>query len=144
MKVKKVLAIVVAVLLVAACSNLPKSTVQVESEPTVVVADRHTAENSLDYWGTYVGVLPAADCPGIEITLTLNKDKSYEQKSKYIGRDTYHYKGTYWVSGNVLTTVSTENDSIHYKVEENRIRLLDRQQQPIVSEFADMYMLLKK
>ena len=44
--------------------------------------DMHTAEISLDYYGTYKGTLPAADCPGINVTLTLNKNKTvYRQLS---------------------------------------------------------------
>ena len=34
---------------------------------TAGVPDMHNAENALDYQGTYKGVFPAADCPGIEI-----------------------------------------------------------------------------
>lgn len=48
----------------------------------------HTAENSLDWHGVYQGVLPCADCSGIQTTLTLNSDKSYRLEEKYLDRDT--------------------------------------------------------
>lgn len=35
----------------------------------------HNAENSLDYDGTYTGTFPAADCPGINMTLTIKKTR---------------------------------------------------------------------
>ena len=40
----------------------------------------HNAKNSLDYIGTYKGILPCADCEGIETELELNSDKTYEIK----------------------------------------------------------------
>src|SRR5215469_14648611 len=40
-------------------------------------ADMHNSRNSLDWAGTYEGVLPCADCPGTKVRLTLNYDGSY-------------------------------------------------------------------
>ena len=37
--------------------------------------DMHNAENSLDIAGVYKGVLPCADCEGIETTIVLKDDK---------------------------------------------------------------------
>ena len=54
--------------------------------------DGHNAENSLDYEGTYYGFLPAADCPGINVTLTLNKDKSFTIINDYVERSSYTEK----------------------------------------------------
>lgn len=45
-----------------------------------------TAETSLDWQGEYKGVLPCADCEGIETELELNADKSYELTEKYLGK----------------------------------------------------------
>ena len=39
--------------------------------------DVHNSRNSLDWAGTYEGVLPCADCPGTKTRLTLNQDGSY-------------------------------------------------------------------
>lgn len=44
----------------------------------------HDAESSLDYQGTYTGVFPAADCPGIDMRLTLKKDGTYSLHMKYL------------------------------------------------------------
>lgn len=144
MKVKNLLVVAALALGVVACNQAPKSGESKEGDKLAAVAgDGHNAENSLDYHGTYVGVIPAADCPGIEITLTLKPDKSFEQVSKYIDRDSFNYKGEYLISGNELTTISSENDSTYYRVEENRLRILDRERQPITGEFADMYVLKK-
>ncbi len=58
---------------------------------------RHAhAETSLDYQGTYTGVLPAADCPGIEMRLTLDDDGRYTLDEQYIDRDSeFVPKGAY-------------------------------------------------
>ena len=78
--------------------------VQVRTVQQPQVADIHNAETSLDYEGTYKGVFPAADCPGIETTLTLNPDKTFTLHSVYIDRDSsFDEKGTYTLEGNILT-----------------------------------------
>ena len=52
------------------------------------VADvAHNSRNSLDWAGTYRGVLPCADCPGIETTVTLRADGTYSATSRYLERD---------------------------------------------------------
>src|SRR5215831_10613328 len=42
--------------------------------------------NSLDWDGIYRGVLPCADCAGMQTTITLNKDLTYVTKIKYLGK----------------------------------------------------------
>lgn len=54
---------------------------------TTQVPDMHNAENALDYWGTYEGTIPAADCPGIKVSLTLNEDKTFDLTQDYIDRE---------------------------------------------------------
>ena len=44
----------------------------------------HNSRNSLDFAGVYEGVLPCADCPGIQTRLTLNRDVSYELSTLYL------------------------------------------------------------
>lgn len=46
----------------------------------------HNSRNSLDWAGTYEGVLPCADCPGIRTRLTLRQDGNYEMTSEYLER----------------------------------------------------------
>ena len=53
------------------CTNAKKADVSAAGNDTTQVVDMHTAETSLDYYGVYKGTTPAADCPGIELTLTL-------------------------------------------------------------------------
>ena len=64
-----------AVALASCGGNAPRRSAQ--QETGAFKPDIHNAETSLDYRGTYRGVLPAADCPGIETTLTLKPDGTY-------------------------------------------------------------------
>ena len=43
---------------------------------TTAIDSTHNAQNSLDWNGTYKGVLPCADCAGIEKEITLYKDQT--------------------------------------------------------------------
>ena len=108
--------------------------------------DMHTAETSLDYLGSYSGTLPAADCPGIETTLVLAADGSYTLHMVYLEREAaFDEKGTFRVEGNLLTLVPSDGEQpAYYKVEENRLRHLDGDRQPITGELAEHYVLHKK
>jgi len=66
----------------AACASTPLP----EYEPATP-DPIHTSRNSLDWAGTYVGVLPCADCPGIENRLILASDGSYELHVRYLDRE---------------------------------------------------------
>ena len=54
---------------------------------TPSVDSDHNAQNSLDWAGTYKGVLPCADCTGINTTLTLNPDHTYQYSEQYQVKD---------------------------------------------------------
>ena len=88
---KKIFILVCSCALLAACNNSAKTNKSAGADSTSIeVTDIHNAENSLDYEGTYKGVFPAADCPGIETTLTLNPDKTYHASIPYISIETAH------------------------------------------------------
>lgn len=107
--------------------------------------DIHTAETSLDYLGTYEGTLPGADCPGIRTTIVLAADGSYTLHMEYLERDSaFDEKGTFKVEGNLLTLTPDDGENPgYYKVEENRLRHLDADRQPITGELAEHYVLQK-
>lgn len=116
---------------------------------TPAVTDTHNSQNSLDYWGTYKGTMPAADTPGIDLTVTLNRDGTYELTGLYVDRsaDTkWEEKGTYtWdATGSRITLKDKGGDVSYFKVEENRIRMLNDDQSVITGELADLYILTKQ
>lgn len=152
---KKSLLILAAVTLLTACSGgKQQKTATAETsgsglQPTArIVPDMHNAENALDYQGTYKGVFPCADCPGIEIELTLHDDNTYTMKSSYMDRseEPIQQTGSYSVEGNLLKLRANSmglSMPEYYKVEENRLRRLNADKQPVTGELADKYILTK-
>lgn len=143
---RKIFILVCSSILLASCGNSSKTnkTETADSTATTVI-DTHNAETSLDYEGTYKGVFPAADCPGIEITLTLNADKTFTQHYSYMERNTtLDEKGAYTLKGNLLTLKLDNGEKSYYKVGENHLRKLDANKEEITGELADKFILTKE
>ena len=140
---KNILLILAAAIMLTACGGNSRQ------KTTAGVPDMHNAENALDYQGTYKGVFPAADCPGIEIELTLHNDNTYTMNSSYMDRseEPIQQTGNYTVKGNLLTLRAKVGIGLlvpeYYKVEENRLSRLNAKKQPITGELADQYVLTK-
>ena len=149
MKKKLVLtAAVIAALSVVSC-NGKKTNSQGANQDSLSYAENDSLNSNdviLDsIAGTYEGTLPAADCPGIETTLTLNPDKTLTLHSVYIDRDSsFDEKGTYTLEGNILTLKEEGGEISYYKVEENKVRLLNDDKQEITGALAEHYILNKE
>ncbi len=94
--------------------------------------------------GTYKGLLPAADGPGIDMTLQLNANNTFVSKLVYVGQKdgTFNEKGTYSIDGNVIK-LETDNEISYYKKEKGQLRLLDYEKQEITGALANNYILKK-
>ncbi|WP_416988903.1 copper resistance protein NlpE [Alistipes dispar] len=141
MKNRKVVILAAAAVALASCGgNAPRRSAQ--QETGAFKPDIHNAETSLDYRGTYRGVLPAADCPGIETTLTLKPDGTYSLHEEYLERDArFDAEGAYTLHGNLLTLEGS--DTTWYKVEENRLRRLTTDRKEVEGPLAEHYVLRK-
>lgn len=99
---------------------------------------------SLDWDGTYQGILPCADCPGIKTQLVLNKDLTYQIKTSYlergVGLDT---EGEFsWnKAGNIITL--DDNYPQKYLVGENQLFSLDGDGNKITGDLATRFILIK-
>ncbi|MDL2262012.1 copper resistance protein NlpE [Bacteroidales bacterium OttesenSCG-928-I21] len=105
----------------------------------------HNSQNSLDYGGTYEGIIPCADCPGIEISITLDYKNKYTKKMTYQNREpnnVFTSKGRYeWNEiGNKITLLNETVPEI-YQVGENKLTMLDLSGNKIAGENADKYVL---
>lgn len=118
------------------------------TENETPVPDAHNARTSLDYTGTYAGVLPCADCEGIQTEITLNPDETYEIKRVYLKDDHPEFTetGSYaWEEdGNTLQLEDTNSDITYIFVSENKIIQLDLEGNKITGDLADKYILTKK
>lgn len=108
----------------------------------------HSSMNSLDWAGTYKGVVPCADCEGIETALTLGKDMNYSISTVYLGKDkkAHTHTGTFsWnQQGNTVILGGLQNAPTQYFVGENTLVQLDLQGNRITGELASKYILTKE
>ena len=139
-KLKFFIAGAIALITFSACNNANKTV-------TTKITD-NSAQVALDWQGTYSGVLPCADCEGIDTELTLNEDLSYVLISKYLGKDNTQpdtLKGTFaWEGNNVCLNGIPQNERpSKLKVEENQLRYLDMEGKEITGDLAQNYVMRK-
>ena len=112
-----------------------------------LVADGHDARNSLDVNGIYQGLLPCADCEGIETRIELMADNRYVQQARYLGKKDaplFETKGGWeWENGSIIRLVAETKDSIQFFVGENKLIQLDQQGKRIEGALAEKYVLTK-
>ncbi|AFL85694.1 putative lipoprotein NlpE involved in copper resistance [Belliella baltica DSM 15883] len=110
--------------------------------------EEHNALNSLDYMGVYSGVLPCADCEGIETTIELGSGNSYVKKVIYLGKDNQQIVetgGTFtWNEAGNTITLNEEDMPNQYFVGENILFHLDMEGNRITGELAEKYELRKE
>jgi uncharacterized lipoprotein NlpE involved in copper resistance len=102
-----------------------------------------------DWIGMYKGILPCADCDGIDTTLILQADDTYHLETKYIGksegkpiRATSSFT---WNGGRDMITLSGVKDApIYYMVINNQLIQLDMSGNRIAGAMADKYILSKQ
>lgn len=139
--VKIYFSIALMVFAVVSCSSI--------SNPENVedLNDSHTAQNALDWSGTYSGNLPCADCEYIETNLTLKEDLTYILTTLHVGKDskTDTLKGTFsWEGNNVKLGGINKNERPNtFKVEENKVRQLDVAGKPVTGALAQNYVMHK-
>ena len=92
--------------------------------PAARPAGMHTSKNSLAWAGTYEGVGPCADCPGMKMRLTLNHDGTFVLTSTYLERPVAPatVRGTFaWqASGNAIT-LDAQGGGQQYAVREGSL-----------------------
>ena len=155
---KSIIAISLASLVLVACNKTENKKVE-EQTPTpatteavseATVADTtHTAENALDWNGTYKGILPCADCEGIKTELELNSDKTYEIKETYLGKGDgkpFESKGSFQFDSKNSSIIELDKagDSRKYFVAEGYLKALDMDGKEITGDLADKYQLKKE
>jgi heat shock protein HslJ/uncharacterized lipoprotein NlpE involved in copper resistance len=98
--------------------------------PPAQSPDMHNSRNSLDWAGTYEGVLRCADCPGGKTSLTLNRDGSYRLVTQAQGSQTAEksVSGNFeWQpSGNAIT-LDEFGGGQQFAVGEGRVTLIRAQ-----------------
>ena len=98
-----------------------------EGGPPARLADMHNSRISLDWAGTYEGVLRCANCPGAKTKLTLNQDGSYRLVMQAQGSQSAEKSVsgvfTWQPSGNAIT-LDEGGGRQQFSVGEGRLTLL--------------------
>lgn len=98
----------------------------------LAAAAQDTTRNAVDWDGTYVGVLPCASCPGIDMTLDLNEDGTYRLAETYqeSGEATSVEKGTFsWNAAGTTITLDDE-DKRSFFVTEGSVEMVGADGKP--------------
>lgn len=89
----------------------------------------HSSRNALDWAGTYEGVTPCADCPGIRKRLPLLRDGRFEMSAQPLGRqataETVRGRFGWNAAGNTITLEGAGGGQ-QFRVGEGRLLQLDR------------------
>jgi copper homeostasis protein (lipoprotein) len=108
----------------------------------------HNAKNSLDYIGIYKGMLPCADCEGLETVICINENNTYNIKTLYQGKGdkTFEQKGSFsWnKAGNTIVLNDVKSGPNQYFVGENTLTQLDLSGKKITGDLAATYILTKQ
>ncbi|MCC8019520.1 MAG: copper resistance protein NlpE N-terminal domain-containing protein [Rikenellaceae bacterium] len=127
---------------------LERDVTEVHEYDIYKTGDGHTAANSLDYIGTYRGVLPCADCEGIETTVTLGGDGNYRMSTRYLGKGdgrVFESSGAYrWDDDGTRIRLDGGDGRVYrYFVGEGMLRQLDLEGNRIEGDLAEHYILRK-
>ena len=141
----RILFLAFPLLIMLSCTNNPSSeNKDIQTADSVNVVDMHNSSNALDWDGRYTGVLPCADCEGIETIIYLSKDKTYAKRQTYLGKavDPIEESGEFsWSEDGEKITLSTDNQT--YKVGENVLIAMDQSGKVISGDIAEKYRLSK-
>jgi uncharacterized lipoprotein NlpE involved in copper resistance/heat shock protein HslJ len=108
----------------------------------------HSSRSAVDWAGVYKGMIPCADCEGIDVEIQLNEDNSYKMVMNYLGKNaTFNDQGFFeWdeTGGKVRFVVEGEGVGNWYRVGENNLLMLDADGNRIENNFPpEIYMLEK-
>ena len=111
------------------------------------VADMHNSRDSLDWPGRYHGVTPCADCEGIDTTISISVEGTFDRSLVYLGKAAAPIEdtGTFqWDdAGRAITLTSVDGPAQMYQVGENVLFHLDQNGQRIEGDLAPMYRLAR-
>ena len=152
-RMKKIVLFAAVIAVGLTSCNDKKTEVNVDTNNTVEktdtlkkeVEDLHNSQNAVDWNGTYKGILPCADCEGIETIITLNSDETFTIKETYLKKNvTNEDNGTImWHDGSIVH-LKGKNTDLKFKVGENQIFALNQDGTQIEGTLKEHYILKKQ
>ena len=104
-------------------------------------------KNSIDYVGVYKGILPCADCQGLETEIAINENTTFSIKTKYQGKGdkVFLKKGHFtWNKKGDIIILTDKNGPNQYLVGKNKLTQLDSSGKIFADNLADEYVLSKQ
>jgi uncharacterized lipoprotein NlpE involved in copper resistance len=145
---KSILVAFSLIVTMAACSDGAKRPGRMGSPlPGSLGTALYVALSMDDVAGTYTGVLPCADCPGIETTLVLKGNETYRLETRYQGKDdeaSYVEEGSWTLKDDKVKLMGIKDASDTYLVEDGYLVQLDMDGKRIEGALAEQYVLKKK
>lgn len=127
-------------LIICSCNNANNSQITDQDSNS-----QNPTESFWNCWGIYQGTIPAADCPGIDVTLEINKDNTFQSKFVYQERNiTFEDQGLYTINDSILTTIGENADTVYYKITDNSLKMLDQYKNENPDEIGKLYILKKQ
>lgn len=141
-----------ALILITACNSNKQKVLEEEAanpgkKIETVIADEHNEKNSLNYFGIYEGLTPCADCEGIKVKLTLNKDETFAIKSVYIKNrkevSPTETTGKFVLNktGNMISLQNATEFPSYFLVGEGNLTIIDKDGNKIDEKLAEHYIL---
>lgn len=98
--------------------------------------------------GTYSGVIPCADCPGILYEISFNDNQKYNSSSIYIGRSNrpFSENGTWKIENDTLVVLqgASGDGTRHLAFNDSTLVMLGQDGKQITGSLADHYVLDRK
>lgn len=142
------LSLVIAFMLTLTACDQATSSGQTAGAAPPALATGDNSENALDWAGSYLGVLPCADCEGIRTTLELHPDQTYQLSRVYLGKSDELFQSTgqfEWDhQGHNIRLLAEQDGPSQYQVRENQLLQLDMTGKPITGDLAGHYLLSKQ
>lgn len=124
----------------------PNQIVSQEDPTSAKIPLGDTSKTSLDWDGTYVGTVPCADCSGIKTKLTLTNESTYTLEEEFLNENKKNVvDGTFtWDDKGSEVILDDKGKSQRFKVGENKLIKLDKEEKPIGGKRTNDYTLLKE
>ena len=114
------------------------------SNPKWMKTTGDNSQNSLDWVGTYTGILSCVDCQGSQTVLKINKDLTYSLISQRKGKsdNATEWKGHFkWNDkGSAITLANNDQNGqpLKFQIGENRVMQLDAKSNKMSGDSTDL------
>ena len=111
-----------------------------------IVTTLHNSQNSLDWGGTYHGVIMGNDSRLLNAKLTIDYDGTFVLRYSYINdsNNVFTYSGNFsWNSAGSAITLDNTNIPRYYRVGENVLIQLDSYGNNVMGHFPGTFQLIK-